>query len=97
MADLVRQRDNQDAWQTAHKLARAASCAFRVSSLTDYDIFDAGSHKASGNVVDKLRGIVITNGHVVGDAPSWGIVVFNETRQVGRMLSRLSSRFPWAS
>ena len=96
-AVLASQPENPDAWHAVHEHARAASCAFNVCSVTAYDVYQAGSHQASGNVVDKLRGFVITNGHVVGDGPSLGYVVLNETRQVGRMLSRLSCRFPWAS
>lgn len=73
---------NAGAWDEAHRKARATSVCLQVAEPVPHDVYDRESGYASGNIVDKSRGIVLTNRHVVAAGPSCCFASVGETRQV---------------
>ncbi|GKT83834.1 hypothetical protein Ct61P_01684 [Colletotrichum tofieldiae] len=64
-----------DMWQTAHAKARTATCTIHVAYLLPVGTWRFHTGQGTGTLVDKTRGLVLTNRHVLGVGPSWGYAV----------------------
>ncbi|KAJ4185090.1 hypothetical protein NW759_017000 [Fusarium solani] len=68
-------------WDAAHDKARRSLFSMEITRPKPYANESAGTSWGSGNVVDKSRGLVLTNRHVVGGGPSYGYASYNDVRE----------------
>ncbi|KAJ1725461.1 hypothetical protein LPJ53_000391 [Coemansia erecta] len=70
------------AWQIVSELATRAVVTVRFCQAVPFDTTGAVATEASGFVVDKVRGIILTNRHVACAGPFVGEAVFENREQV---------------
>jgi len=78
-----------DEWEDAHGKACLTSISMKVAEPMLYELISPGTHKGSGNIVNKKRGLLLTNRHVAGGGPCWGFAEYNQTRKVGYLAWRM--------
>ncbi|KNE62945.1 hypothetical protein AMAG_08120 [Allomyces macrogynus ATCC 38327] len=69
-------------WKAVLERAIASVVSIRYSVPVTFDTFFAGVYTATGFVVDVERGLVLTNKHVVTDAPVLAKVAFRHSEEV---------------
>ncbi|KAJ3370592.1 serine protease [Allomyces arbusculus] len=69
-------------WKAVLERAIASVVSIRYSVPVTFDTFFAGVYTATGFVVDAERGLVLTNKHVVTDAPVLAKVAFRHSEEV---------------
>lgn len=57
-------------WQLAQTAIRKATGKVSVTTYIPYDVQNVGHGSGTATVVDKKLGLVLTNAHIMGDAPS---------------------------
>ncbi|KAJ1902161.1 hypothetical protein LPJ66_000250 [Kickxella alabastrina] len=69
-------------WQVVSEKATKAVVTVRFCQAVPFDTMDAVSTEASGFVVDKARGIILTNRHIACAGPFVGEVLFQNRERV---------------
>eukprot|EP00052_Salpingoeca_macrocollata_P012029 m.93183 g.93183 ORF g.93183 m.93183 type:complete len:1008 (-) comp18306_c0_seq4:53-3076(-) len=71
-----------DDWQRVIAASVPAIVALHVNTVRPFDTEKPGSSQATGFVVDKKRGLILTNKHVTHDGPVIAEAVFNNHEEV---------------
>ena len=69
-------------WQRTIETVVKNVVSIRFSQTCAFDAEAALTSEATGFVVDKERGYILTNRHVVGAGPFWGYCVFDNHEEV---------------
>ncbi|KAK4229924.1 trypsin-like cysteine/serine peptidase domain-containing protein [Podospora fimiseda] len=69
-------------WQETIQQVVKNVVSIRFCQTCSFDTDPALTSEATGFVVDAERGYILTNRHVVGSGPFWGIVVFDNHEEV---------------
>lgn len=77
----MRREDDKD-WQRVIDRAVPAVVALHVNSVRPFDTEKPGASQATGFVVDRQRGLILTNRHVVHHGPVVGEAIFANHEEV---------------
>lgn len=69
-------------WDITLKRAIKGIVSIKATKLRSFDTEYAGSYTATGFVVDKARGIVLTNRHIVNPSPTTSTAIFQNYEEV---------------
>ncbi len=74
--------NGESKWEATTKLAVNAIVAIKFSQVAAFDTEGPINSQATGFVVDKTRGIILTNRHVTCSGPFVGTAVFHDHEEV---------------
>lgn len=72
--------------QTLDKVVKSV-VSLRYIHTKDFDAQSPGTQEGTGFVVDKEKGYILTNRHVVGTGPFWGYCTFANHEEVCQVLA----------
>lgn len=70
-------------WQETIERVVKAAVSIHFCQTASFDTDPSMSSQATGFVVDKERGYILTNRHVVCAGPFWGYVIFDNHEEAG--------------
>ena len=79
---LEHQLSSAERWDITLKRAIKGIVCIKATKLRSFDTDLAGSYTATGFIVDKTRGIVLTNRHVVNPGPTTATAIFENYEEV---------------
>ena len=81
-ATLEHPLSSAEKWDITIKRAIKGIVSIKATKLRSFDTESAGSYTATGFVVDKRRGIVLTNRHIVNPSPTTSTAIFENYEEV---------------
>ena len=79
---LEHQLSSAERWDITLKRVIKGIVCIKATKLRSFDTDLAGSYTATGFIVDKTRGIVLTNRHVVNPGPTTATAIFENYEEV---------------
>jgi S1-C subfamily serine protease len=79
---LERQPSTAERWNLTLERAIKGIVSIKATTLRSFDTESAGSYTATGFIVDKTRGIILSNRHVVNPSPTTSTAVFGNYEEV---------------
>ena len=76
------QLSTADRWNITLERAIKGIVSIKATSLRSFDTETAGSYTATGFIVDRIRGIILSNRHVVNPSPTTSTAVFGNYEEV---------------
>lgn len=79
---VERQLSTAERWNITLERAIKGIVSIKATTLRSFDTESAGSYTATGFIVDKTRGIILSNRHVVNPSPTTSTAVFGNYEEV---------------
>ena len=79
---LERQLSTAERWNVTLERAIKGIVSIKATTLRSFDTESAGSYTATGFIVDRTRGIILSNRHVVNPSPTTSTAVFGNYEEV---------------
>jgi pro-apoptotic serine protease NMA111 len=79
---LERQLSTAERWNVTLERAIKGIVSIKATTLRSFDTESAGSYTATGFIVDRERGIILSNRHVVNPSPTTSNAVFGNYEEV---------------
>lgn len=81
-AEGERQLSTAERWNITLQRAIKGIVSIKATTLRSFDTESAGSYTATGFIVDKTRGLILSNRHVVNPGPTTSAAVFGNYEEV---------------
>ena len=69
-------------WKATLERATKGIVSIRYTTLRSFDLLEAGDYGATGFVVDRKNGIILSNRHVVTPGPTTSTALFNKSEEL---------------
>lgn len=79
---VERQLSTAERWNITLERAIKGIVSIKATTLRSFDTESAGSYTATGFIVDRTRGIILSNRHVVNPSPTTSTAVFGNYEEV---------------
>ena len=79
---VERQLSTAERWNITLERAIKGIVSIKATTLRSFDTESAGSYTATGFIVDRTRGIILSNRHVVNPSPTTSTAIFGNYEEV---------------
>jgi len=73
---------NAEQWKTTLERAVKGIVSIKYTSLRSFDLTAAGSYFGTGFVVDKIKGIILSNRHIITPGPTTSTALFSKYEEL---------------
>src|SRR5204863_9162488 len=73
---------NAELWKATLERAVKGIVGIKYTTLRSFDLFAAGAYAATGFVVDRTNGIILSNRHIVTPGPTTSTALFNKYEEL---------------